>query len=724
MKIKLLLFLLGTSFYLAAQQPVAPVKVVTDEYYGQTVDDPYRYLEDMKDESVINWFKGQGDYTAEVMKNITGRDELIAKFKELDGRRSSRVTNLNITENDFYFYLKTKPEDETGKLFMRKGYGGEEVFLFDPDEYNKEEGRQYTIGAISPNRDGSLLAIGVAPNGSEASTILVMDMKTKQLLPERINLTWGGAAWQKDNVSFSYATQNSDDPSDQNRQMNIKTFLHKAGTDSSEDALVFHAPDYPELEIAPEEIPFIYYDKDADKLFMYAYSTDSNQRIFMADADGFKEKHTSWKQIVSRDDMVTGMGTDKENFYFRTTKDAPNFKMTMLPLSATDLSKAETLIPHDKDAVLTGFTITSDGYYFTKRINGVETMVFHMASADSKPEKLKLPFTAGSASVSTKGIDHKDVWVSMSGWTRNSARYRYDPSDKSFTYEMLSSKAEFPEFENIVAEEVMVESHDGVMVPVSLIYNKDIKKDGSTPVMMYGYGSYGISMSPYFSVILLSWVSEGGMIAVSHVRGGGELGDAWHKAGQKQNKPNTWKDFIATAEYLHKEGFSSPDKTMMLGGSAGGILIGRSMTERPDLFAVAVPSVGSMNPIRSENSPNGPVNVPEFGTVKDEAEFKGLYEMDSYHHIVDGTKYPATLVTTGMNDRRVVAWQPGKFAARLQAANGSDNPILFRVDYESGHGSDAKTKQFEEYADIMSFSFWQMGHPDYQSIKQTEKSID
>ena len=724
MKIKLLLFLLGPSFFLAAQQPVAPVKVVTDEYFGQKIDDPYRYLEDMKDEAVIDWFKGQGDYTTEVMKNVTGRDELIAKFKEFDGRRSSRVYNLRITENDLYFYLKMTPEDETGKLFMRNGYEGEEIFLFDPSEYKKEEGKQYTIGSISPNRDGSLLAFGVEPNGSEASTILVMDINAKKLLSEAIDLTWGNAAWQKDNNSFSYAIQNSDDPNDQNRQMNTKTYLHKVGTDSSEDTLIFYAPDYPELEITPEEIPLIYYDRDADKLFMYAYSSDSNQKIYMADADGLKEDHTSWKQIVDRDDMVTGMGTDKEYFYFRTTKDAPNFKVVMLPLSSTDLTKAETLIPDDGEAVLTGFTITSKGYYFTKRRNGVETMVYHMASADSDPEELKLPFTAGSASLSSKGVDFKDVWISMNGWTRDSSRYRYDPSQKSFTYEMLSSKAEFPEFENIVAEEVMVKSHDGVMVPVSLIYDKDMKKDGSNPTMMYGYGSYGHSMSPYFSTRFLTWVSEGGVVAISHVRGGGELGDAWHKAGQKENKPNTWKDFIATAEYLHKEKISSPEKTMIYGGSAGGILVGRSMTERPDLFAVAIPSVGAMNTVRMEMSPNGPVNAPEFGSVKDESEFKALYDMDSYLHIKDGVKYPATMITAGINDRRVVAWEPGKFAARLQAANGSDNPILFRVDYESGHGSDTKTKQFEEIADIMSFSFWQMGHPDYQSIKQKEKTVD
>ena len=724
MKFKILLMLLGTTLFLKAQQPVAPINIVTDEYFGQKVDDPYRDLENMKDSTVVNWFKAQGDYTNQVLSLVNGRDELVAKFKELDERRSSRVYNLNITETDLYFYLKTKPEDETGKLFMRKGYEGQETLLFDPSSYKTEEGNQYTVGSISPNQDGSLLAFAVAPNGSETSTILVMDMKTKQLLSEAISSSMGGAAWQKDNKSFSYSKYNSDDITDQNRQLNTKTYLHHVGKDSADDPVVFWATDYPELNITPEEIPFIYYDRDADKLFMYASTVERNAKVYMADADGLKQKRTAWKQIVKREDMIVSVGTDSKNFYLRSKKDAPNYKVMMSPLSNTDFSKATTLVPHDQESVLTGFTITSEGYFFTKRRNGVETKVYHMKEPGVAAEELELPFTAGSASLSTKGVDYKELWISMGGWTRDGARYRYDPKDKSFTYEMLSSKAEFPEFENIIAEEIMVPSHDGVMVPVSLIYDKNMKRDGKNPVMLYGYGSYGISISPFFSTIFLTWISEGGVIAIGHVRGGGELGDAWHKAGYKETKPNTWKDFIACAEYLNRENISSPEKTMIFGGSAGGILVGRSMTERPDLFGVAVPAVGAMNTVRMENSPNGPVNAPEFGTVAIEEEFKALYEMDSYLHIKDGVKYPATMITTGINDRRVSAWEPGKFAARLQAANGSDKPILFRVDYDSGHGSDAKTKQFEEFADIFSFTFWQMGHPDYQSIRQKEKSLD
>jgi prolyl oligopeptidase len=232
---------------------------------------------------------------------------------------------------------------------------------------------------------------------------------------------------------------------------------------------------------------------------------------------------------------------------------------------------------------------------------------------------------------------------------------------------------------------------------------------------MFGYGAYGISMTPYFSPISLLPVYEGGIYAVAHVRGGGELGDNWYRAGFKTTKPNTWKDLIACAEYLVNEKYTSPKKIAINSASAGGILIGRAMTERPDLFAAAIPEVGCMNAIRMEESPNGPVNIPEFGTVKDSVEFMALMEMDAYYHLKKGVKYPATLVTAGMNDPRVIAWDPAKFAARLQATNSSDKPILFLADYAAGHGiGDTKTKSFQSLADVFSFALWQTGHPKFQ----------
>lgn len=294
-------------------------------------------------------------------------------------------------------------------------------------------------------------------------------------------------------------------------------------------------------------------------------------------------------------------------------------------------------------------------------------------------------------------------------------RYQYHAAAQKFKKYPLSSETTYPEFEDLVVEEVTIPSHDSTLVPLSLIYREGTPRDGSAPTILRGYGSYGMSIEPYFVPSNLLWTTRGSIYAVAHVRGGGELGDAWHRAGKKSAKPNTWKDFIACAEYLIREKYTTNKKLAIAGGSAGGLLIGRAITERPDLFAAATSRVGLMNTARLEKMFGGPANTKEFGSSQDPEECKALLEMDAYLHIKDSTTYPATLVTTGMNDPRVNPWMPAKFAARLQAATTSDDPVLFSVNYQSGHGlASSKAKRTELWADIFSFALWQTGHPDFQ----------
>jgi len=260
-----------------------------------------------------------------------------------------------------------------------------------------------------------------------------------------------------------------------------------------------------------------------------------------------------------------------------------------------------------------------------------------------------------------------------------------------------------------------VRSHDGTRVPLSLIHRKGLKLDGRNPTLMTGYGSYGIRMEPHFTPQWLAWIERGGVIAVAHVRGGGEYGEVWHRAGRKLTKPNSWKDFIACAEWLIEKGYTDRAHLAGMGGSAGGIVIGRAITERPDLFAAAVSNVGMNDVLRFEVTANGPPNVPEFGSVKTEEGFKGLYEMSAYHHVRDGTPYPAVFLTTGINDPRVASWEPGKMAARLQAATSSGKPVVLRVEYAGGHGVGSTADQVtEELADRYAFLLWQMGVPEFQ----------
>ncbi len=724
MKSKTILF--GLAILLMAQcttkveeqekPPLAAVDPVEEVYFGKTVSDPYRYMENLEDPAVQEWIKSQADYSRSVLNSIPGRQRLIDNMRDFDSRISSNISYLRITDDNRYFYLKTTPADETGKLFYRDGYGGQESFLFDPTTFDTDTTQKYVISGLSPSNDGNKIAFEIAKGGSESSTLLIMDVEKKELFPEQIDRCWfASASWLPDDKSFLFNRLQSADVHDENREKDSKTYLHTLGTDPASDRDVFSRAAYPELGIKPEDFPVAIYDKDSRHLFGYAYTVDNRLRVFYAPAGEINKDKINWKQLFKQEDEVYNFSATKKHLYIYTPKGAPNFKVLKTTLANPDLSTAEVVVAEDPNAILTDFKLTQEGLFYTLSKNGVQSKLYYQPYTAKKATELELPFAAGSVYLRTRGFKFDDVWVVIAGWVSDYQRYRYTTAKNEFKLENLSDVAEYPEFTDLMAEEVMVKSHDGVMVPFSMIHRKGVKRDGNNPVLIFGYGAYGSSMNPFFWPDLLLWVNEGGILAIAHVRGGGELGDQWHKAGFKTTKPNTWKDLIACSEYLISEKYTSPKKIAIYSASAGGILVGRAMTERPDLFAAVIPGVGCMNTLRGENSPNGPVNIPEFGTSKDSVECMALIEMDSYLHLEDGVKYPATLVTAGMNDPRVIAWQPAKFAARLQAANASDRPVLFWADYEAGHGiGNTKSKRFESLSDVLSFALWQTGNPDFQ----------
>lgn len=716
MRKHLSVLLLLMPFLVASQEIVKPEKAkpksVVNEYHGIKVEDPYRYMEDLSNPEVINWMKANTKYAESVLNSIPGKSEMIKKMEEMDSRTASRISNLNITDNDLYYYLKTRPEDQTGKLYFRKGYEGEEVLLLDPDKYKNDSGKTYTISSVNPDRLGNKVGVILAPDGSENGELLVLD-QTGEQIGEPLELV-EGMSWTANENSFYYLKLNSPDISDMERQMNLKVYEHKIGMAQAEDKEVFSSAKNPELKIKPEEIPILMYDKEMDKNFGIIVTVDRAIKLYVND----KNMSGEWEQLTTPEDKVKDFRTSENEIYYLTYNNAPNFKITKASKGDLAFSNSKIAIPEPEIGPIDNFSLTQDGLFYTVKSNGVETKFFYNAYNNDVAQEIKLPKTAGSASISSKGPDHDDIWVTITGWTTPGKRYKYVAESNEFINQPMSSEAEYPELEDLVVKEVMVKSHDGVMVPVSILHNKNIKLDGSNITTMYSYGSYGISSGPFFSPLLLIHTLYGGVFVVPHVRGGGELGDKWHRAGQKINKPNTWKDAIATAEYLIEKGYTKPEKLSFFGGSAGGILVGRAVTERPDLFSAVSPLVGAMNTVRMEESPNGPVNAPEFGTVKDPEEFKALLEMDSYHHVKEGTDYPAMLVTSGMNDPRVIAWEPAKFAAKAQVANTSDDPILLLTDFDSGHGlGDTKAENFEKYANIFSFFYWQAGHPEFQPPK-------
>ncbi len=392
-------------------------------------------------------------------------------------------------------------------------------------------------------------------------------------------------------------------------------------------------------------------------------------------------------------------------------KDAPTFQVLSLK-AGEPLSSARVLLPVREDRLVESIHAAKDALYVLTR-EGLYSHLLRIPAGSTRAEDIALPHQGTVSDVFTDPRGNGASFA-LESWNLPPTEYSYDPKSGKFAELKLGIMPAFNP-EDFTVQGLQARAKDGAMVPLSLMQPKGVH--GPQIAMIQAYGSYGISQWPFFSPRNVSFVREGGTFAMCHVRGGGELGEKWRLAGKDENKPNTWRDLIACAEDLIARGITTKEKLFIFGGSAGGITMGMALTERPDLFAGVIDAVPAANTTRSEFSPNGPPNIPEFGTIATEQGFKNLLAMDSYQHVKDGTTYPAVLITTGINDPRVSPWEPAKFAARLQAS-GTPNPVLLRVDLEAGHGiGSTKTQNDELYADIIAFMFWRAGLPEWRPGK-------
>jgi prolyl oligopeptidase len=698
--------------------PVAPVRVVTDEYFGVKVADPYRYMEDLSNPDVSAWFKGQNDYTRAVLARIPGRSPLLARIKALDEAAPARVTDLRRLPGDRYFYQKRLATEDVAKLYFRDGLNGEEKLLVDPTKFMTAGGPHYVISYYAPSFDGNYVAAGISAAGSEDAVLRVFDTVGQKETGEVIDRAqFGNPSWLPDGRSFVYnrlqKLTSTSAPTD--RYLNSRTYLHVLGTQPDTDRLIF-GTGTPNVNIDPADIPFVAtLPKASYVLGVIAHGVRNEITAYVAPLDALKAEPVPWKRFCDVDDDVTGFDVHADDLYLLSHHQASRYKVLHTKLSDPEMAHAQVVVP-PSEPVIQNIAAASDGLYLQELDGGIGRMV-RLPYSGGKPEQVRLPFD-GSVALSATDQRIPGTLLELTSWTKASKIYAYDPDSKSVSDTKLQPVGKFDEPADLESKEIKVKSYDGTLVPLSIVYRKGLKLNGSNPTLLKGYGAYGITFDPGFDPKLIAWFERGGVVAVAHVRGGGEYGEDWHLAGKLLNKPNTWKDFIACAEYLINQKYTSPSRLAIQGGSAGGITIGRSITTRPDLFAVAIDGVPMSDVIRAEFTPNGPPNIPEFGTVKEADGFKALYEMSGYHHVVDGTKYPAVMVTTGFNDPRVVSWEPGKMAARLQAATSSGKPILLRVDYDAGHGiGSTKTQREEELGDEWSFTLWQFGVADFQPAK-------
>jgi prolyl oligopeptidase len=416
---------------------------------------------------------------------------------------------------------------------------------------------------------------------------------------------------------------------------------------------------------------------------------------------------------------VTSLAYAHGALYLLTHRNAPRFRVLRVPVEGFDLARAQVVVPASQ-RVVTGLAAAADALYVELRDGNVKRLFRRGWTADAALAEVPLPVRGSFALEGFEGgngaADPRlpGVVIGLESWTR-ARRIVAVGADGRVRDTGLQPGGPNDAPADIAATEVLVKSHDGALVPMSILHRKGVKLDGRNPTLLYGYASYGHTEEPRFVPSRRAWLDAGGVFAVANPRGSGVFGNAWYRGGFQQSKPNTWRDFIACAEWLVAQQWTAPDRLAILGGSAGGILVGRAMTERPDLFAAVVPAVGALDTVRGEVGPNGPPNIPEFGTVANEAGFRALLAMSTYHHIQDGVRYPAVLLTHGVNDPRVEVWHSSKAAARLLAASTSGKPVLLRLDYQGGHGiGSTKAQALGERADVYAFLLWQLGMPGWQ----------
>lgn len=701
---------------MAETPPVAPVKIVTDSYHGTPVVDPYRYMEDFKNSTVQAWVKGQAEATGRTLHSLRGRETLLARIAELDAGTPYTLSGATRLPSGDLFYFKQLASENVAKIYFRHGKSGKERTLIDPETFPKQnEADHFTVSFFRVSPDGAKLLYGFAASGSEQTTLKVFDIASGKDLPDtidRLESDYAPPYWLPDGKSFVFSRR-CKVPGDALPTEGYKftqAFRHTIGRDPERAELVFAngvsgSPEMAEMDFPAVVVPLG--SKWAIGQVKHGDETDIS--LYAAPLESLGSPDLNWTRVCGRADQVTAFAVHGDNIYLLTAMNAPRFKIVRTSLSQPSVATAKVVVPTGQ-YVVDSLVVAQDALY-VGILAGVPSKVLRVPYADgAQPEPIELPPEEPSGSVAAARADVSGVLLWTRSWIRAGRLYWYDSKSRTLTDTGLVPQGKFDAPESLTSTEVMVPSHDGIKVPLSIIHRKDIRLDGANPTLISGYGAYGFTAQMRYDPTELAWLERGGVLAIAHVRGGGALGKEWHHAGRKLTKPNTWKDFVACGEYLVKAGYTSPAKLAGKGGSAGGILIGRAITERPDLFAAAQISVGCTDMLRFETTMNGPPNIPEFGTVAKEDEFRGLLAMSTFHQIQDGTKYPAVLLTHGINDPRVEPWESAKTTARLQAATASDKPILFRVDYHAGHGiGSTKIQRQEELADVWSFLLWQFG---------------
>jgi prolyl oligopeptidase len=682
-----------------------PIKPVTETLWETQVTDNYRYTEAL-DPTTIDWMKAQGAYTRSVLDAIKGLPALQARISAFTGSFGFVQSYGKFGGREFY--EERKPGQDAFSLAVSDSAG--QRTLVDISALRaKNGGKPMAINYILPSFDGTKVAVGISEGGSEAASLYVYDAATGAQVAGPIDRAqFGPTSWSLDNKTLYFVRLKKLGPNDPGTEKYRDPVLDVWDLSSEPTPLwgstTGHGPAF-----GHDETPVLAVEPTTPIAVLISQNGVQNEiKMWSAPAADAANPNAAWTLLLDRDDGVTQADARGDDIFLLSHKDAPTFKVLQLKAGAP-LSSATTLIPADPKRVIEGVHTAADALYVLSR-EGDYSVLLRVPTGTDKVEEVALP-TKGHVSDVFTDPRVAGVTFALESWVLPPTTFHFDPANRSFADLHLGVRGDINPADYKVSD-LWAKGHDGVMIPYALIQPKGAAQPGVTVVE--AYGSYGISNLADFSTRRAAMMREGINYAVCGVRGGGELGEAWRLGGKDANKPNTWKDIISCGEDLIARGVTAKSKLFIIGGSAGGITMGRAMTDRPDLFAGVIDIVPAANTLRAEFSPNGPDNIPEFGSIKTEQGFKNLYEMDSIQHVKAGVTYPAVLISTGLNDPRVSPWEPAKFASALEAS-GTPNPVLLRVDAQAGHGIGSTRTQADLLsADWIAFAFWRSGMPGWR----------
>ena len=664
-----------------------------DTYFGTQVSDPYRWLEDDRSAETAQWVKAQNDFTFGYLSKIPYRQAIKEKLEKL---WNYEKLSAPFTEGDYTYYYKNDGLQNQSVLYRKDKEGKEEIFL-NPNTFSKDG--TTSLGDVAFSEDGSLVAYLISEGGSDWRKGIVLDAKTKKAIGDTlVDIKFSSIAW-KGNEGFFYSSYDKPKGSELSAKTDQhKLYYHKLGTSQKSDKLIFGGTPAEKYRYVSGTV-----SNDGKYLFISVANATSGNKLFVKDLSNPK---SSLVTITNNFDGDTGFVNNQgTTLFLETNINAPNGRLVKVDFKNPQPEHWQDVIPETKNVL----SITTAGkYLFAKYMVDALSQVKQYDYEGKLIREVKLP-SIGSAGGFYAKKDETHTYFSFTNYAYPTQIYKMDLATGAT--ELYWKPAIAFDATHYESKQVFYTSKDGTKIPMMITYKKGIELNGKNPTLLYGYGGFNISLMPTFGVANAVWLELGGVYAVPNLRGGGEYGKQWHDAGTKMQKQNVFDDFIAAAEYLIKEKYTSPQYLAIRGGSNGGLLVGATMLQRPDLFKVALPAVGVLDMLRYHTFTAGAGWAYDYGTSDDSKEmFEYLKAYSPLHNVKQGVAYPATLITTGDHDDRVVPAHSFKFAAELQAKQTGNNPILIRIETNAGHGAGTPvSKTIEQNADLQAFTLWNMG---------------